>query len=195
VSSVTEKGPSEAAGIKSGDVIMTFDGAPVSAMKRLPRMVAEAEVGRKVELGIWRKGENLKITVTLGELEAAETAGQLTPGGKDKPDAATDDKLPATDVPSIGLKLSLLTDEAREKYGVNKSVTGALISSVTPDSPAAQKGLTEGDVIVEIDQQDVGTPDDVATKAEAAKKAGEPSVLLFIARKNDRNYVVVKFKK
>ena len=89
MSSVTEKGPSEAAGIQSGDVIMTFDGAPVSAMKRLPRMVAEAEVGRKVELGIWRKGENMKISVTLGELEAAETAGQLTPGGKDKPGSKT----------------------------------------------------------------------------------------------------------
>ncbi len=195
VSSVTEKGPSEAAGIKSGDVIMTFDGAPVSAMKRLPRMVAEAEVGRKVELGIWRKGENTKITVTLGQLETAEEAGQLTPGGKDKPEAAAEEKMPATDVPSIGLKLSLLTDEAREKYGVAKSVTGALVSGVTADSPAAQKGLAEGDVVVEIDQQDVGTPEDVATKAAAAQKAGEPSVLLFIARKNDRNYVVVKFKK
>ena len=195
VSSVTEKGPSEAAGIQSGDVIMTFDGAPVSAMKRLPRMVAEAEVGRKVELGIWRKGENMKITVTLGELEAAETAGQLTPGGKDKPGTAPEEKLPTTDVPSIGVKLSLLTDEAREKYAVDKQVTGSVITEVTANGPASQKGLAEGDVIVEIDQQDVATPEDVATRVAAAEKAGEPSVLLFIARKNDRNYVVIKFKK
>jgi len=196
VSSVTAKGPAETAGVQSGDVITSFNGHPISAMKRLPRMVAEAEVGSKVELGIWRKGQEIKLPVTLGQLETAEETGLLTGDPtKGKPDAAKEEPLPTTEVPAIGLKLGLLTDEAREKYNIDKNTTGAIVAAVTPNSPAAEKGLTEGDVIVEVDQQEIAAPEDVKAKVEAAVKAGEPSVLLFVARKKDLNFIVVKFKK
>src|SRR5690606_4565821 len=59
VSSVTEKGPAAAAGLQQGDIILSFDGRQVKQMRELPRMVAESEIGKQVELHVWRKGKTV----------------------------------------------------------------------------------------------------------------------------------------
>ncbi|MFH1158601.1 MAG: DegQ family serine endoprotease [Pseudomonadota bacterium] len=191
VSGVTEKGPAEKAGVKSGDVILKFDGHAIDKMRELPRLVADAEVGKKVSLTLWRKGREETVTVDLGQLEKAEETGMIAEkkenGGK------TDAK--AVIVESVGLGLSSLTEQLRSLYKIPGTTNGVLISEVKKDSIAADKGLEAGDVIVEVDQQGVSTPEQVVEKIAAAEKAGRSSVLFFIARGEDMRFVALKLKK
>ncbi len=96
---------------------------------------------------------------------------------------------------SVGLKLAPLTDNLRTVHKLPKTVNGVLITEVKKGGLAADKGLNAGDVIVEIDQQAVATPDDVAGKVAAAQKAGRNSVLFFIARGGDMRFIALKLKK
>jgi serine protease Do len=190
VSGVTAKGPAEKAGVKSGDVIIKFDGNAIDQMRQLPKLVADAEVGKKSTLTLWRKGKELTVTVDLGQLEKAEETGMIA-GKKEEKKAG----VPSTTVESVGLSLTTLTDQLRDIYKIPPSIDGVLITEVNKDGAAANKGLEPGDVIVEVDQQEVATPEDVASKVAAAEKAKRASVLLFIARKDDMRFVALKLKK
>ncbi len=193
VSSLTAKSPAEAAGIQPGDVILTFNGHDVENVHKLPRMVAEAEVGKPSDVTVWRKGKAEKISVTLGQLETAEESGMLKPPSE-QGEAKAPKKEPATQLESLGLGLSALTDASRDQYALPKALHGVLITEVKKDGLAAEKGLAPGDVIAEVDQQEVSTPDEVKQKVEAAQKAGHASVLFFVGRKEDMRFVALKLK-
>lgn len=193
VSSLTPKSPAEAAGIKSGDVILTFNGKDIDTVHKLPRMVAESEVGKEATLTVWRKGETKTVTVNLGQLETAEETGMLKTGGKPDEEKAKPE-IKSTSLDSLGLGLSALTDQARDQYGLPKTLQGVLITDVKRDGLAAEKGLAPGDVISEVDQADVATPEDVIQKVDAATKAGHASVLFFVGRKEDMRFVAIKLK-
>ncbi|MCK4945269.1 MAG: DegQ family serine endoprotease [Alphaproteobacteria bacterium] len=190
VSGVTEKGPAEKSGIKSGDIILKFDGHSIDKMRQLPRMVADTEVGKKVFLTLWRKGRKKTVTVNLGQLEKAEETGMIAEKNKN---GKTSSKVVA--VESIGLGLSPLTKQLRSLYKISKETSGVIISEVKRDSVAADKGLEIGDVIVEVDQHSVSTPKEASDKISAAQKAGRSSVLFFIARGEDMRFVALKLKK
>ena len=86
VASVIEDGPAEKGKIKAGDVILKFDGKTVSAMRKLPRIVAETEVGKTVDVLVWRNNEEITLGVAVGELEEPETevAAKTEKGGSAK---------------------------------------------------------------------------------------------------------------
>jgi serine protease Do len=93
---------------------------------------------------------------------------------------------------ALGLDLSPLTDDLRRRYNIKDTVKGAVITSVDPNSPAADKRLQVGDVIVEIGQQPVSSPADVAKHLETLKKDGKKSVLLYVANaQGDMRYVAI----
>ena len=192
VSSVTPQGPSDKAGVKSGDIILKFNDTAIKGMRDLPLLVAQAEIGKKATLTLWRKGKEETVSVDLGQLEKAEADG-LEEGKKKPGEPAHPEK--ATDVASLGLGLAPLTEELRNTYKVPKSVKGVVVTAVKPDGIAAEKGVEVGDVIAEVDQQEATTPADVAEKVAAAQKAGHASVLLFVARGDDMRFVALKFKK
>jgi len=195
VSSVTPRGPAEKAGVKSGDVILKFNDHDIKEMRELPLLVAESEIGKKATLTLWRKGKEETVSVDLGQLEKAEAANneenkQTQEGGGPSNNASK-----VTDVSSLGLGLGALTDELRNTYKIPKNVNGAVITTVKEDSDAADKDVKIGDVIAEVDQQEVASPAQAAQKIADAQKAGHPSVLLFIARGDDMRFVALKFKK
>jgi serine protease Do len=195
VSSVTPKGPAEAAGIESGDVILNFDGKDVKTMRELPLMVAQDEIGKKVPIAVWRKGAQKTVTLTLGQLEKAEETGLIDTKSKDKKDGEKQGDADKTSVDLLGLSVAPLTDKLRETYGLPKEAKGAVVVEVKKDGAAADKGVAVGDVIAEIDQQEVKSPKDVASRVESAQKAGKSSVLLFVARKSDMRFVALKIAK
>jgi serine protease Do len=172
VAGVDEKGPSKAAGLEAGDVIVTFDGKPIKESRDLPRLVGQTAVGRVVAVGIIRKGKELSIPVTLGRLD--ETDKQAKAGTPTQPEQPVVKK-------TMGLELVGLTDELRKRFSIKDTVKGALVLKVDPNSPAADKRFTPGDVIVEVQQEAVGTPEAVIKRIEAVKKDGKKSVLLLVA--------------
>lgn len=187
VASVTEGGPAEVAKLEAGDIILEFDGKPVPDMRDLPRIVAETPIDKDAPVVYWRDGKERKTKVKVGELEKAEEEGLLAAGPKSEARKG----LP---IEGVGLEVGALTDEDREAYGVPADVTGVIITKVETDSEAFEKELMEGDVIVEINQKAVQTPQDVQDIFRKAQKAGRGSVLLLINREGDVQFIALKLK-
>ena len=187
VASVTEKGPAQVAGIQAGDVVLSFDGRLVGDMKRLPRLVAETPVDKTVPVTIWRKREETTVQVKIGRLEEsdqqqASTQESLKKGEKARPGV----------VKTLGLTLSSITPELKEKYSLADDSKGVVVVEVAKDSPAAVKGVRAGDMIMEAAQEEVSNPSEVSNRIDEAKKSGRKSILLLVERQGDLRFVAVR---
>ena len=191
VAGVMDKGPAREAGIKPGDVILTFDGKTIDAMRSLPRTVAETPIGKDVDLTYWRDGKEASVRVKVGELEKAEKDG-LVPSSSDEGTERTPGK--GVEVDGTGMTLSVLSDADRKEYRVPPDTQGALVTGVADMSEAAEKGLMPGDVLVEVNQQPVTSPDQAADAIAKAGKAGRNSVLLLVNREGDVRFVALRLK-
>jgi len=179
VASVTPDGPAAASGIEAGDVVIEFDGQPVDSMRILPRVVARTDVGKEVEVKVQRKGEVRTFKVTVGRLPETEEAAAKTED--QKPPEAPAKPVPESKSNVLGLVLSPMTDEIRSRFNISSEVNGVVVAEVDSASVAAQKNIVAGDVIVEVTQEEVKSPDDVAKRIAAVKTAGRNSVLLLIS--------------
>jgi serine protease Do len=186
VSAVTPGSPADKAGFESGDVILKFDGKDVTTMRGLPKIVAQTPIGKTVDVEVLRKGAKKDMQVAIGRLEEDDT------GEADDKTVAEPKKDEQGGAAIIGLKLAPLNDDTRKKYGIDSKVTGVIIEDVDPQSPAAQKGLKAGDIIVEAGQDSVTKPEDVAKSIEKVKKSDRKAVLLRVEDgKGDLRFVAV----
>lgn len=183
VADVTPGGPAASGGVQNGDLITRFDGKPVSDSRVLPRMVADTPVGKAVDLEVMRKDRKENLRVTVAKLD--ETAAASTPA-----------KIPSPSLPRIvsrlsrlGLAVAPLDREMREKYKLAGDLQGVVITDVDADGPAADKNLQPGDVILEVQNEAVHTPDDVVRRVDAGARAGRKAVLLLVSRDGQVNYV------
>ncbi len=180
VATVTPESPAAKAGIQDGDVIVRFDGKEVTSMRGLPRLVAQTPIGKDVDVELLRKGQRTTLKVAVGRLteedEPVKTAAKEAPKkGKGKKDG---DKVAPSRSSLIGLSLAPLTDELRTKHSLGKDVKGVIVLEVDPASPAAERGVKVGDVIVEVAQDAVTSLDDIVKSVDKVKKAGRKAVLL-----------------
>jgi len=188
VADVTAGGPAAEGGIEPGDVITKFDGKDVVQMRDLPRMVADTEVGKTVRVVVFRKGKTQTLKVKVGLLEEAEaTEAAATP-----PDAGTATPKPDVELGDLGLKLRTITEADRTQYGIAAEVSGVLVSEVAPGGTADQKGVRPGDVIVEVGQEPVTTPEQVGERVAEAATQGRGSVLFLIQSGGDLRFVPLK---
>jgi serine protease Do len=188
VATVSPDSPAATAGIQPSDVILSFDGQAIENMRSLPRAVAATPIGKSVAVQVLRKGQTMDVNVTVGQLPASEEAAD---------DATQDDSSGGQgDAPEheelLGMSIAPLTDELRSQYGIGQAIEGVIITEVKPDSPAAQKDVKPGDVIVEVTQEKVKQPGDVLARLEAVKKSGRHTVLLLLSdAKGELRFVAV----
>lgn len=192
VASVTPSGPAEKAGIRAGDVIIEFNGQKLDAMRQLPRIVAETAIGKDADVTLIRDGKTIKTAVKVGELEKAETDGiiEKASGEKDtKPSKGLELK-------DLNVTINNISPLLRETYNIPEDVTGVVVTSVKMTSDAAQKGLTVGDVIVEVNQEAVKDTASVEKIVATVKAEGKQSVLMLVDNQGqgDVRFVAVKFK-
>lgn len=176
VSQVTPGGPAEKAGIRRGDVIVSFDGQPIKEMNDLPFLVAKTEVGKRVPVVVVRKGERKTFQVTIGQMK------------EEKEEAPT----PTGVSPDLGLGLENLSPELASKLGIPEQ-TGVLVTKVAAGSPADDAGLRPGDIIMELDQEEVRDVQGF-TKKMAAYPRGQAALLL-VNRKGTTLYVTLAIPK
>ena len=129
---------------------------------------------RGFDVKVVRDGKEITVKVTLGRLEDGE---QLAQAQAD--DADQMDETPTR--AALGMTFAELSDEARTEYTISEDVEGVLISEVEEGSTAADKGIAAGNVIVEIAQSAVDTPDDVIARLEELKDDGRRNALLMVA--------------
>ena len=172
VTGVEPGGPSDGT-ILEGDLILIFDGKPVSKMRDLPRLVAETSVGKEVAVRVLRLGEEVDLTIRLGRLERVSEFADI-------------EQLPPADIPEnadtlLGLKVETMTAELREQFAIDPSVEGVVVVEVTADTDAEDKGLRPGYTIVEVNQQAVTSSRDVETIVGTASELGREVILLKLA--------------
>jgi serine protease Do len=177
VANVSPDSPAAAAGIQPSDVILKFDGQAIENMRSLPRAVASTAIGKSVPVELLRKGQTVDVNVTVGRLPEDEEAedGAGAKGGEEEQETKPERE------ELLGLSIAPLTEELRNQYGIGSAVEGVVITEVKPDSPAAQKDVKPGDVIVEVTQEKVKQPQDVRARLLAVKKSGRRSVLLLLS--------------
>ena len=173
VAGVNDDGPAKSAGIEPGDVILKFAGKAIPEMRDLPRIVAETAIGDTVDVVILRKGDEKTIKVTVGRLpedteKVANAPAEIIPEPEETQTA-------------LGLDLSSMTDELRGEYDISEDVSGVVITGVEDGSPAAEKRIAAGEVIVEVAQEEVSAPADVVKRIDELKKQSRKSVLLLLA--------------
>ena len=179
-------GPAADAGIKAGDVIMTFDGTDVADTRELVAQVGNTEVGKTVRVVVFRDGNTQTLKVTLGRREVAEgSIPAAQPGGTpSEPETGT----------MMGVTLQPLDGELREQLELGDSITGLVVTDVDELSEAYEKGLRAGDVITEAGQQKVASIGELETRITEAREAGRKSLLLLVRRGGDPRFVALNIE-
>ena len=172
VSRVLPDGPAESAGIERGDVIVEFAGMSIDEWRDLPRVVAATPVDEPVDVTVIRNGKKKTVRVTVGTLEEP----QLAQTGEDESSPAV-----------FGLRAQNLTPELAEQLGVDGG-RGVVVTDVQSGSPADEAGLRRGDVIIEVNRNEIG---DLSALRDQLQSADE-SVLMLIRRGDATIYVPMK---
>ena len=188
VAGITDGGPADKAKIHAGDIILKFDGQDVKEMHNLPRIVADAAVGKEVPVVLWRDGKEVTLDTTLAERPADAQLAAVDAGAK--PDATQ-----PTDIAGVGLKVAPISQDLKDKFQLNADQKGVVITDVAPNSAAAERGLKPGDVIMEVQQNEVGAPADIQKQMDAARKADRKNVLMLIQREGGVQYVPLSLSK
>ena len=186
ISSVNEAGPAAKGGIQPGDVIVKFDGKLIEKMRDLPRIVAETDIGAKVKVELFRQGKRETVTVTLGELEKAELAGVID-NGRGQSDEFS--------FGSLGFSVANLNTALAEELGLDSDARGVVVREVVPGSPAADKGLTVGDILRRYGQRPIDDAASLAADIKEAETEGRSGVLLLIERDGRERFIQISFAK
>ena len=186
IARVNEGEPAEKAGLMAGDVILSFDGKEVSNVRRLQRIVAETPIDKTVKITVWRDEEKKTFDVSVGRLEEFEKTAEAAPG---KPGTGKTAKKMTLD--SVGLSLSVLVPELRERFELSNEVEGVIVVGVEEQGFASERGMRAGDLIVEVNQVPVVTPEEVKAKIKELVSKKRKTVLFLVERSGDRRFISV----
>ena len=186
VASVAEKSPSDKAGIKAGDIILEFNGNKINEMKELPIIVAQTEVGKIVDVKIWRNRKEINKKIKLGRLETSEDFKvKKIPADADK------ETLEISEIKSLKIIARLLNKQDIEKRKLPNQTTGLVITNIGKNSPVNY--LNIGDVIVEAQKKKIKSIKDLEDIVNKALKSNQKTILIVIYNsQNQRRYIGVK---
>lgn len=173
VADVMEQGPADKAGIKRGDVIVSYNGKKIKDNEMLPRLVGSTEIGKKVKVGFIRNKKRMEAEVVIGELqEESLRASKKTEVEKD-----------------LGLVVQDITPDIAKHLNM-KDKRGVIVTDVTPGSPAQEADIRSGDIIREIGRRPVRS---VAEFKEAVKRSNvKEGIIVLIQRESATFYTVIR---
>tara|TARA_B100000579_G_scaffold389584_1_gene363501 strand:+ start:222 stop:1631 length:1410 start_codon:yes stop_codon:yes gene_type:complete len=181
VVSVAEDSPSDKAGVKSGDIILEFDGKSINEMKELPMIVAQTDVGKTVDVKIWRNKKEITKKITLGRLETSE----------DFKTESKADKRKNTIIEGLKIEVRSLTKQDLQDRNLPQNTNGVVITKIESDSPINY--LNVNNIIVEAQKKKIKTPGELNNIIKAAIKSNEKTILIAIYNnQNQRRYIGVK---
>jgi len=180
VSSVAEGSPSDEGGIKSGDIILEFDGKLINEMRELPIIVAQTKVGKIVKVKIWRNKKEIYKKITLGRLETSDDFKASKP---------KENK--SYRVENLKAEFRQITKEDIQNRKLPANTAGVVITKIDPDSPI--NNLAINNIIVEAQKRKVKTPGDLDNIVKASIVAGNKTILIVIYNnQNQKSYIGIK---
>ncbi|WP_415299642.1 Do family serine endopeptidase [Candidatus Pelagibacter sp. Uisw_134_02] len=186
VASVAEKSPSDKAGIKAGDIILEFNGTKINEMKELPIIVAQTEVGKTVDVKIWRNKKEINKKIKLGRLETSSDFKE-----EKKENQTEVEKPEISEIKSLKIIARLLNKKDIEQRKLPNQTTGLVITNIGKNSPVNY--LNVGDVIVEAQKKKIRSIKDLENIVEKALNSNQKTILIVIYNnQNQRRYIGVK---
>ena len=179
VNEVTANGPAADSGLKAGDAILSVNGDKIRDSRELARKIAEYSPGTRVNVEVHRYGKLETIAVKLGTFPGSKELAKLEQDQPAKP--------ASTELSQLGISLAAAT-------GARNAKDGVAISDVEDGSDAATKGLKTGDVILEVQGEQVASPADVEAGVKKAKELGRKAVLLRVKSGETVRFVAVQLK-
>ena len=183
ISDVAPNGPAARGGIQSGDFIVGFDGKPVTDSRSFSRLVADTAIGKTVGVDLYRHGKRMTLRLTVQRLAEGNAPPPKAPPAP-----------PPPKVTMLGLSLLAIDGAARQQFHIPGNIQGVLVTGVAANSPADDKNVRAGDVIVQVQDVPVRAPGDVAKQVDAARKAGKAVVAMLIKRGNESAYVAIRVR-
>ena len=177
VRDVAHEGPSAQAGFRRGDLIVRMAGEPIDTFERLIRIVERTEPGTVVAVEVLRAGKPVKLTVETGL----------------RPESWRVTKEAVATIPEIGLTMAAVTATMRERFGLRWGSMGVLVPLVDPEKIAAA-ALQRGDLIQQVNQEDVWEPAQLMTKYEQAKERGLATMLLLVESQAGFRFLLLPLK-
>ena len=183
VASVAENSPSEKAGIKAGDIILEFNGERINQMKELPAIVARTQVGKNVEVKIWRDKQEIIKNVLLGRLETSE---DFKVSEKQKTIDPTDQ------IEDLKITVRSLNKDDIKNRNLPNQTTGLVITSIQNNSPLAGS-IEVNSIIVEAQKERIKSIDDLKQITKQVLNSNQKTILLAIYNnQNQRRYIGIK---
>ncbi len=180
--------PASKAGIKTGDVVLSFNGIEIEESRQLPRIVAETPVGQTVPVIVWRDGKKKSYDVKLGELEAAEKDMLVLNGDEESgSDVASSDAI-------LGLQLENIDSKVRQRFDLTDDVKGVLVIDAERGSMAARTGILRGTILKQVNRQNVQNVKEVKQLVESAKKRNDKAVLLLLTQGGRNLFVALPLR-
>jgi len=181
VASVAKDSPSDKAGIKAGDIILEFNGILIKEMKELPKIVAATEVGKVVQVKVWRNKKEIVKKIKLGRLETSEDFKVEKPA--ETPELSKIDELKIT--------VRLLNESDIQARNLPKNTTGLVITDIDSDSPINY--LKVNNIIVEAQKKKIRSINEFKRIVKATMNSNEKTILIAIYNnQNQRRYIGVK---
>jgi len=182
VASVAEGSPSDDAGIKAGDIILEFDGKTINEMNELPKIVAATDVGKKVDVKIWRNQRELTKVIILGRLETSSDF---------KPQQKALQKPKENKIEGLKISVRLLNKKDISERKLPKGTSGVVITKIEKDSPISN--LEVNNIIVEVQKKKINTIGDLKNTIDKTLRSSEKTLLIAIYNnENQRRYIGIK---
>ena len=182
VASVADGSPSEKGGIKSGDIILEFDGKRINEMSELPKIVAETEVGSTVNVKVWRNKREVTKKIVLGRLETSEDF---------KPQLKREEKPKQTRIEGLKIEVRPISEKDIADRKLPKTTSGVVITKIENDSPVNY--LNVNDIIIEAQKRNINTAGDLNNLVNSAMRSSEKTILIVIYNnQNQKRYIGVK---
>lgn len=179
VANVTKDSPAGQAGVKPGDVITRFAGKPITMLRDLTTAVADAAIGSVQPLDVLRAGKRQTLQVTIRQLDEKQQQ------------AAQPNTEQGANAGSLGLQLAPVNDQTRQQFNLPRDASGVVVTGVRRGSPAAERGLQPGDIILQIDQMPVEQPEQLAERVRQARDAKRKAIALLINREGSTRFLAV----
>ncbi len=183
VASVAENSPSDKAGVKAGDIILEFNGEKIQEMKELPMIVARTEVGKVVEVKIWRDKKQIIKKITLGRLETSD-------------DFKVTEKITIEETKIDDLKITVrkLSNEDIKERRLPNQTRGLIITKIENDSPLINS-IEKNSIIIEAQKKKITSVNELKQIVRQVLNSNQKTILLVIYNsQNQRRYIGVKLK-
>jgi serine protease Do len=183
VGQVEPNSPAAGGGLRQGDVITGYNGHRIADVRDLTRLVADTPPGKTVALEVWRDRSRVSLDAEIANLAPEQQAAIVEEGSGSGEGTA---------ITSLGATLAPITPETRAEMDIPDDITGVIITGVEENGSVAEQGLRPGDVIEQVGQRQVRTPEDVGAIVAAATAAKQTAILLLVNREGAEVFVAVK---